>query len=524
MYRKSIDNITDGKEVTMNPIEEFLDTYMDELTPKEFYRLVFDKGELDQKDAMTPGKYTAIAVCVSQTDKRYDEKKKKMVPKVYRYSMTDDLELIDELQNQKDLFCLMAPLSYAGKKRSAENARMMYGIAVDVDKIRYNKDGVPVGFLNLWNRHIELVGRIPQPTSIVFSGSGIHLYYIFEKPIPMFPNVVKQMQKFKHEFTKLIWNEGIVDIKHENEIQQEGIYQGFRMPGTITKDGSIAKAYLTGDKVKMEDLNKYVDEKFRVTEFAYKSELPLAQAKELYPEWYEERIVNGNKGIINPWHINRNLYDWWKREILNKATVGHRYYCMMILAIYAMKCKFYDEKKNPNPVTREELESDCWQIMEKFEELTDADDNHFDESDVLDALDAYDWGYLSYPRNSVEYKAGFNIPQNKRNGRKQAEHLKRARAVQELDYPDGSWRDGNGRKSKKTAVALWRANHPDGKKADCHRETGLSRVTIDKWWNEVISEIENANEFSRKSIFPAKKTSEETRKRLMAYLKNIEKI
>ena len=521
----------------MNKIEEFLENYMDELTPKEFYRLIFDKGELDQKDAMTPGKYTAIAVCVSQTKKRYDEKKKKMVPKVYRYSMTDDLDLIDELQGNKDLFCLMAPLSYAGKKRSAENTRMMYGIAVDVDKIRYNKDGIPVGFLNLWNRHIELVGRIPKPTSIVFSGSGVHLYYIFEKPIPMFPNIVKQMQKFKHEFTKLIWNEGIVDIKHENEIQQEGIYQGFRMPGTITKDGDVAKAYLTGNKVTMEELNGYVDAKYRVTEFTYKSDMPLARAKELYPEWYEERVVNGKKGIINPWHLNRRVYDWFKREILKKTIVGHRYYCMMNLAIFAMKCSFYDKKKNPNPVTRDELESDCWEIMEKFEALTDSDDNHFNESDVLDALSAYDWGYLSYPRNAIEYKCGFKLPVNKRNYQEQKDHLEEARAIRDLRQKRNGtkWDDNNGRKSKKDIVETWCMNHPGETKAECNRQTKIDPKTIRKWWIEVDADMKkkNNNDFDYKVILDSglevevevdskKENSEEKRKRLMAYLKNIQ--
>lgn len=57
---------------------------------------------------------------------------------------------------------------------------------------------------------------------------------------------------------------------------------------------------------------------------------------------------------------------------------------------------------------------------------------------------------------------------NKRNGRKQKEHLQRARAVQSIDYPDGSWRNKDGRpKGSGTAqkqVEEWRKNHPDGKK------------------------------------------------------------
>ena len=31
-------------------------------------------------------------------------------------------------------------------------------------------------------------------------------------------------------------------------------------------------------------------------------------------------------------------------------------------------------------------------------------------------------------------------------------------------------------------VAEWRSQHPEGRKADCIRETGLSKPTVYKWW------------------------------------------
>ncbi len=31
-------------------------------------------------------------------------------------------------------------------------------------------------------------------------------------------------------------------------------------------------------------------------------------------------------------------------------------------------------------------------------------------------------------------------------------------------------------------VRKWQERTPDGRKVDCHRETGLSRVTITKYW------------------------------------------
>lgn len=464
-----------------NVFSEWLEQYFDEVTPYEFYRGIFPAGELEEcrskeenKDNPHTGKYCGIAIELTK------EKKPNGKPLIKRYSITDDLNTVEKL-TQSDNFCLCSPISYAGKERTADNARYLYAMAVDLDRVRI-VDNKPVGLMNLWNGHIDLEGRIPKPTYIVSSGSGLHLYYVFGKPIPLFQNIAKQLQALKHELTTLVWGYGIVDIKDIREIQQEGIYQGFRMPGTVTKQGGRARAFLTGDNVTVDDLNGYVPEGSRVKQYTVKKELTKAKAKELYPEWYERRIVQGKPSGV--WHISRNLYDWWKREILEKAREGHRYWCMMTLSVYAYKCGLYDPKHNPNPVTREELEKDCFEIMAHFENMTTNDDNHFTEVDVMDALEAYDSKWVKYPRDTIEYRCGFELPHNKRNGQKQEYHLEEARAIRDIRQKrqGKKWTDGNGRKSKQLDVVMWQASHPDGKKVECIRDTGLSKPTVYKYW------------------------------------------
>lgn len=494
----------------MNATEKWLEQYFDEVTPREFYREIFPEGELEQKGIYEDGKYNAIAVCISQKKKKQkihkikhhdgsvtykeilnEDGSKKMEPFIYRYSVTDDLDVIDELVQRDDVFCLMAPLSYAGKNRTAQNARMAYGLAFDVDHLRVWENGRPIGIENLWISHIEDIGRIPKPTYIVSSGTGIHLYYLFEEPIPLFKNIVTQLQTLKHELTDLMWHDAITDA---DQVQYEGIFQGFRIVGTITKNGARARAFQTGDRVSIEYLNSFVDPKYQVTEYTYKSKLTLKKAKELYPEWYEKRIVNGQKTLIHPWAISRRLYDWWKRELLTrKVKVGHRYYCMMILAVYARKCGIYDAKKNPNPVTREELEKDAYELMEVFERLSVKADNHFDEGDVLDALEAYDDHMLTYPWKSVRSRSGIEIPKNKRNGQKQEWHLEDMRSKkanmkrrgQPFKNPEGRPLGSN----KKQRVQQWRSDHPDGSKTQCKSDTGLSYPTIRKWWEESATKL-----------------------------------
>lgn len=462
----------------MNAMTRWLETYFDEIEPKEFYREIFPEGSFQEKGVQESGTYNGLLVAVQK------EKRKDGTPKVKKFIVTDDLDIIDEVC-QTDDFCLMSPISYAGRSRTAEHARFLYAFAVDLDRLRY-KGEEPLGLINLWERHIELMDRIPKPTFIVSSGTGLHLYYVLTDPIAMFKDTSQRLQSVKRDLTSLIWHDTIVDIDSVRDIQQEGIYQGFRIPGTITKTGSRARAFVTGEKISIGELLRYTEglrrdrEKLEEKQFVKKKSLTLAKAKELYPDWYERRIEKQEpKGV---WHVSRNVYEWWKRKIYEGASVGHRYYCVMMLAIYARKCSMYDEKHNPNPVTREELEEDAFGLIEYMERLTNDESNHFTTGDVLDALEAYNEKWITYPRNSVENRSGIRIDANKRNGRKQADHLRRARAVQAVDYPSGEWREGNGRKSKEEIVREWLRAHPGGKKADCIRDTGLSKPTVYKWW------------------------------------------
>jgi len=459
----------------MNEITEWLrrQDWAEEVTPKGFYRAIFPEGELDHAGAFTKGAYTGVIVAVSK------ERKADGRAKVYRYSLTDELDAVDVAVKSDD-FCICSPISYAGKARTAANARNLYAIAVDLDKIIF-KDRTPIGLKALWERHVEAVKRIPKPTYIVSSGSGVHLYYVLREPIPLFEDTAKELQAFKRRLTEIIWGYGIVDIKSVKDIQYEGIYQGFRMPGTVTKAGARAVAFRTGYKVDMEYLNGFVWEKDKkVKRYTVKSNLTKAQAAERYPDWYKRRVIDGEpKGH---WCISRRLYDWWRGQIMRGATVGHRYYCVMMLSVFAQKCSYFDAKHNPNPVTYEELERDAYGLRDFLDGLTEKEDNHFGDDDIQDALEAFEDRWTTYPRASVEYKSGIAIPANKRNGRDQLTHLMIARATQEIVDPEGEWRQRGGRRSAAQIVETWRLIHPDGTKAECIRETGLSKPTVYKHW------------------------------------------
>ena len=137
-------------------------------------------------------------------------------------------------------------------------------------------------------------------------------------------------------------------------------------------------------------------------------------------------------------------------------------------------------------IPEDELFTDAFSLLQFLDDMSDDEHNRFTKRDILDAMQFYQENYVTYSRREAERVSAIAMPASKRNGRKQAEHLERARLVQTLDYPNGAWRNkegrpkGSGEKSK--IVEEWKQQHPDGKKIDCERETGLSRHTVLKWW------------------------------------------
>lgn len=431
-----------------------------EITSKEFYRNIFLEGELDKKNEFNKGKYVGIA-CEFTNEKKANGKEL-----VKRYTITDELDTIDELLESEN-FIIISPISYVGKSRCTKNAVKMYAFAIEIDNLRM-RENVPVGFNDLIHHFsIEL---LPTPNYIVASGSGLHLYYVFEEPLVLYDNVKKSLMNYKRDVTPIFWNQYVTTDYTKEKIQYESVFQGFRMVGGVAKNGDRTRVFqVSNHPVTVEYMNQFViDEKNKI-ECIYTSDLTIQQAKEKYPDWYEKRVIqNQPKGT---WTCKRDLYDWWKRKIYN-AKVGHRYNCLFLLSIYAIKCG----------IEREELERDIYEYLEPYDELSINEFNRFTVKDIADALQAFDdKGLVTYPINSIVQRSGFDIPKNKRNGRKQQQHMEVMRAIQQVVNPD--WREGNGRKSKKEIVEWWQKRNPKGRKIDCIRETGLSKPTVYKWWN-----------------------------------------
>lgn len=464
----------------MNVIAEILAGLFPETDPVSFYRAVFPDGELDEVGAMTKGKYMAIAVEILDRGKGHR-------PTVHRYSMGNDLAVVRNLQSSEG-FCLMAPITYAGKTRKSDYAVDMYALVVELDSL-IDRDGRQQGLhalISLWGGNDPY---LPRPTYLVASGRGVHLYYVFDRPLHIFNNVAQGLSSYKNALTRMVWNIKTTTKYEEQNIEFESPFQGFRMVGTRTKDGDAVRAFRTGGRVSIAYMNSFTQKlpmyKNCVIPEVYKSNLTLSRAKELYPEWYQERIVE--KKPRGKWdyskqkgHNGDEIYNWWIRRIRHEAVVGHRYYCLMMLCIYAIKCDIEEDR----------LMDDLYSLLPIFEDRTVDDLNHFTEKDLQDALQAYyDKSLYTYPVASIQNRSGIPIQKNKRNGRKQAAHLRYMRMQRAFKISEGE-NMPLGRPPLRDQVVRYIKYHPDAKKSAVARELGISRTTVDKYWDEGRAEAD----------------------------------
>lgn len=429
----------------------------------DFYDDIFgeDLEEKRMPEDYRTGEYGGIAV-EQKIVIGADGKEKKHARRI---TVTEGKEELYDLIEYSENFCMIAPMSYAGKSRNNKNARYMYALCIEIDGII--SGGGITELIYSWERP---VARTPKPTYIVCSGNGLHLYYVFERPIPMFRNIFESFTKAKRFWTRRLWSSYVTYLYKKP--QYESLNQPFRCVGSVAKSGkAYAMAFEIGEKVTIESLNETLPDDLKL-DIIYKSNTTLAKAKELYPEWYQRRIIEG-KGRGH-WNRHEGIYNNWIMKMYEEAEEGHRYNCLENLCSLAVQCQIEPER----------VEADCRKMARHLESLTTDEKNHFTEYDILCALRTYHTADEGAYRRKLEYisdKTGIPLQRAKRNGRTQADHLKRARAVRDVDYEN--WREGNGRKPKKELVKEWRENHPDGTKAECIRNTGLTKPTVYKWWS-----------------------------------------
>ena len=452
-----------SQKLKPNTLQQLVEQHCSSCSPVEAYHTIFHMSDgFIQKTGEEPGFYKSNPIMVFQKEKKVHRKI------VY----VDELDSLLKEAAEAD-WAFLGGCTYFGKANRQEHASKLHALIFDID-------GVTVDTMMNFFFTCDCSKDIyPRPNFIALSGHGVHFYYVFDKPIDLFPEVKMQLKDLKYALTVKLWNRY---TSTERKIQYQGINQSFRMFGSKCKASSTRKRCKVfsyrKDLWRVEDLAQYgiPQINFEISK-RYETKYPLKKAQELFPDWYEKVVVNGDKSQTL-WKISEKvhgpdpyaLYHWWKRKIESGVSVGHRYFCLMTLAIYAAKCD----------LPFEILKKDAEELQKSFTLM--AHENPFTIADMESALECYDARYKTFPIDDIARLTAIPIKKNKRNYRKQDVHLERARAVQMIDYPNREWINKEGAPTKQSIVQKWRLEHPEGKKADCIRDTGLTKPTVYRWW------------------------------------------
>lgn len=434
-------------------------TYGAPVEPKKFLRGVFGRGNLQaNKEDKSSDKPNAIAFYKTPTDKR--------APTVLYDDLDDDK--IKYLLHQRD--CFLLPCGFYGRRWTSERASSIFAMVFDLDEVEEN---------HLSNLLFQLQNKvIPQPTYIVNSGHGLHLWYVFEEPIKLnLQNkdiIVKYVNGLKYDLGEYrIFTDYLCG---SNEQGFQNYVHAYRMPGSATKMGApyIVTAFKSGKKVTLSYLADFTTGNFKETLEESPSKYTLEECKTLFPQWYE-RITTGK---ICTYPRNPAIYESYLKRLENEAQYKCRYWCIYVLAAIAAQCGIEYEK----------LKEDAYSLLPRFVELSDED--IFTAEDIEAGLrNYYAPDALKLSNATKTELTRIEFKQARRNHLKQAEHLEQARAIRDIKQRRAGkeWRNNNGRPkgsgTKEHIIKEWREENPDGTKADCIRSTGISKPTVYKYWN-----------------------------------------
>lgn len=289
----------------------------------------------------------------------------------------------------------------------------------------------------------------PRPTYIVNSGTGLHLYFVFDTPLPHFRRFEQGIDELYRTLASQQTSGWPYLIR---QVQWYG--QDFRMAGGRGKRGWENTVFRVGEKWDPNDLARELG-------------LNLVFDLDAKPTRRAQRRKFVRKG--QGWNSHEGFYYYALNGVKNRTVEGNRYTSMCALSVIAWKCG----------ISYNELEKDLYDLLPLFNERGNTE---VEPREVASALKMYNDKAMLTPRVRLEDWQGWKYEGQKRNYRKQDIHLFLARNQKAALKMLGEMKP-EGRPSACDQVAQWRRDHPEGRKVDCINETGLAKSTVYKWWD-----------------------------------------
>ena len=176
---------------------EYLSAQYPEVGGYEFYKELFPDNENSGERHTDFSHPNAVYLYRDEQSEDKKLRRRKM------YNDTWEQDYMEFVEGNSLTLC--SGLAYRRKENRLENAQRMYALIFDLDG---------VGLAELRNLFLrfggdpERVRRLPMPTFLVLSGTGLHIYYVFQQPIDLYPNIKIQLKSLKYDLTFRLWEYG----------------------------------------------------------------------------------------------------------------------------------------------------------------------------------------------------------------------------------------------------------------------------------------------------------------------------
>lgn len=353
---------------------------------------------------------------------------------------------------------LIGGCSYFNHWISKKSARDIYAFIIDFDNAY---SGILLNALeNDWKNDNGV--QYAKPTYIVNSGTGLHLYFVLDQPVPCYR---KQLQKIDILYRQLAKQQ---ITRHYVGEQVQWFGQDFRMVGGQGKYGCENVAFRYGEKWNIDDLAAFYGMDYHfIHNREYRSSLKTACKKK-----YKVK----QRGFCT----NRAFYDYSLKNCYQKTKEGNRYMSMCALSVIAYKCN----------VSMDELEKDLISLLPVYNKDSV---RKVKEKEVYSALKMYNEKAMKTPRESLERWIGWEYKPIRRNGRTREQHIKYMNGIKILKKNIGETVK-DGRPSAESIVREYRKKHPDDKPREVIEATGLSKNTVYKYYAAVVGVEGRVNE------------------------------
>ena len=410
------------------------------------------------------------------------------------YREMDVDELMEYQADRSDVY--VVPASFINGYNSTVACKDVYALVVDIDNIKPEDLEAIINNGNLG--HLT-----PMPTHIVNSGRGVHFYYVFADPVPHYfvnRKILKEMYRQLCLTTKR-------NIAAKTD--WHAITQPFRLPGSLTRLDQVVTGWRCAGKWDVRALAHWLGVDCKDLDLQRRILLPQREYQEIRQKRQEHQAevpVESKKCKKSTWKSslegNEGFYRSCLERCFNDTREGFRYRSMCALVVVARKVV---------TISKIQVEQDLIRLLAHYNKIG----RRMKHSEIKKALRMYNDKALETKSTTLEAWFGwtFNRDAARRRAmleekgryvkRSRKEILERARKIQEIDYPEGSWRNKDGPPTKKHVVLSWREQHPEGTPKECISDTGLSKNTVYKWWKAMpatpaaLPVIENGIEISR---------------------------